>query len=315
VAVPVAGGPLSSEMVKARCPFIKARRTRRRGYTLLELLVVIGIMGFLMSLLLPSLKRSMDLAKATSCKVNLRSLANALQLYRFENDGWLPVVEASIAGGQRGGTVGSATDDRSEPIPWFSQLFPTYLNDPMVLACASDPYGYRVKRVANQIRDPIAGKVSSYGINSFIAYAGGGYLSNLDRFQPARPLDTILVGDLGPDRFSGTGEVVDPKNEVGLYGPSRGDSTMNWSDGFDPFFPSSNENSWLTRRHEHGVHMATIAGEVRDVRTVDLLRHPIRTYYPDCAAAGCTFCNKLEMYHYSFADSRLFWWTGEIPAQ
>jgi|GEM_PF-1420290 len=306
-------------MVKVRRAFPCGRGlTARSGYTLLELLIVIGIISLLMSILLPSLKRSMDLAKAVSCKSNLRQLSVAIQTYRIENNGWLPVStpvgpSSAPAPIDLGGAVGSASMVQTVPAPWFSQLFPTYMTDPMALACPEDPYSYRVKKVATRLRDPIAGEVSSYGINSFILSAGNGYLANIDRYQPTRPMDTILVGDIGPDVVAGPLREVQT-DEPELKGPSHGESKLLWSDGFDPIFPKT-RSSWVTRRHGHGIHMATLAGEIRDVHTDQILRRPVRKYYSNCAAGGCTFCNRLGMFHYSFAKSRLFWWTGPIPTR
>lgn len=300
--------------MKVRDVFPRKRGfTKRRGFTLLELLIVIGIMSFLMSVLLPSLKRSMDLAKATACKINLRTISTGLQLYRIESNGWLPVPPPATPRANAGQTDGSVASvfGQTVPSPWFSLLFPVYMSDPMGLACPEDPYGFRVKTVSQRLRDPIAGEVSSYGINSFIASAGNGYLSNIDRYQPTRPMDTILVGDIGPDLVSGPFQTVQTE-ELELQGPSHGKSQLLWSDGFDPFFPKA-RLSWVTRRHGRGIHMATLAGEVRDVKTEEILRQPIRKYYANCSAGGCTFCNELEMFHYSFAKSRLFWWTGSVP--
>lgn len=290
-----------------------AREGARRGAsTLIELLTVVSIIAFLMGLLLPSLKRSMELAHATSCKVNLRQLGQGLQMYRFENDGWLPLSTPQVQpqSQEPGGDVSSEGAEPSGPEPWFARLFPTYLMDPMVLSCPKDPYGDRVKVVASRVHDAIAGDVASYGVNSFMMSAGGGYLANVDRYPPKRPLDTILLADLGPDQVGGMYPEIE--TTVNLRGPSRNSSLLMWSDRFDPFYPQL-RNSWVTRRHGHGIHMVTLAGEVRDVKTDSILRQPIRKYYPNCAAGGCTFCNELRMYHYSFARARLFWWTGQIP--
>jgi hypothetical protein len=260
----------------------------------------------------------MDLAKATSCKINLRQLSSALQLYRIENNGWLPVTADAesdpathnpLPSGLSGSVGASVVQNVAAP--WFSRLFPIYMQDAAGLACPEDPFGYRVKRVAARLRDPIAGEVSSYGFNSFIAAAGDGYLANIDRYQPTRPMDTILVGDIGPDIVAAPEHVVDT-DDPELQGPSHGKSQLLWSDGFDPIFPKTRP-SWVTRRHGHGIHMATLAGEIRDVKTIETLRQPVRNYYSNCSAAGCTFCNELEMFHYSFAKSRLFWWTGSVP--
>ena len=276
---------------------VRARRdAKQRASTLIELLVVVAIIGFLLSLLIPSLKRSTDMASATVCRYHLREIGHSLTLYRIENDGWLPPAETS--------TSSPLKHESAEP--WFGKLYPTYLPDPMVLRCPKDPFGFRMATVSSRIRDPVVADFASYGLNNFILTVAGGRLAHVDRNGPRRPLDTILSADLGPDDG-----VANPRSGTGV-GPQRNDSLLMWGDGFDPF---SDEvpRPWVTTRHGHGIHMLTLAGGVRDVRTTDILRSPIQKRYPRCAAGGCTLCIELKLYHYSFAKDQLFWWTGPVP--
>ena len=62
----------------------------RRAFNLVELLVVIGIIGFLIALLLPELRIAREVGQRTQCQSNLRQIGTALLLYSNENGGSMP---------------------------------------------------------------------------------------------------------------------------------------------------------------------------------------------------------------------------------
>lgn len=60
------------------------------AFTLVELLVVIGIIALLISILLPSLNKAREAAKTVQCANNMRQVGIAFQMYASGQRGWLP---------------------------------------------------------------------------------------------------------------------------------------------------------------------------------------------------------------------------------
>ena len=63
---------------------------RPKGFTLVELLVVVGIIALLISMLLPALRKAREQAQRTACAAQLRQLTAAVVAYGIENRGRLP---------------------------------------------------------------------------------------------------------------------------------------------------------------------------------------------------------------------------------
>src|SRR5688572_24158263 len=70
-------------------PDVRVRRARR-GFSLTELLVVIGIVAVVLSILIPVLSRARRAAKTAVCAAHLQQLGQAMLLYTNDNGGVLP---------------------------------------------------------------------------------------------------------------------------------------------------------------------------------------------------------------------------------
>ena len=122
-------------------------RNRRKGFTLIELMVVVSIIAVLISILLPSLGRAREQARSVVCQTHLRALAQAFRMFSVDHQGRLP--------GVGGGDINTHWDwlgpwrccygtDPTSPeflnAPKGGRLWPYYRSEKLVL-CPSDRSG------------------------------------------------------------------------------------------------------------------------------------------------------------------------------
>ena len=79
-----------SQHLNTHKPLQSVKLAPRSEFTLMELLVVIGIIAILAALLLPALQKSMESAKDIICKGNQKQMATAIAAYTVDYDGWMP---------------------------------------------------------------------------------------------------------------------------------------------------------------------------------------------------------------------------------
>lgn len=106
------------------CPSLDLPATprKRRGahpaFTLVELLVVIGIIALLISILLPALSSARKQAQKIKCAASLHDINNAVVMYVQDNNGWAP--PAKLLGGSYNLYNGSFT--ATNACYWFNFL-------------------------------------------------------------------------------------------------------------------------------------------------------------------------------------------------
>jgi prepilin-type N-terminal cleavage/methylation domain-containing protein/prepilin-type processing-associated H-X9-DG protein len=137
---------------------------RRKGFTLVELLVVIGIIALLIAMLMPALGMARESAHRTQCASNLRTLAIGVMLYSDVNHNAFPGI----------GTDPEQPTDWIYFAPWDGTPYDTfangkiypYIKNESVYRCPSDEWQTHlsVGGMSDYVRGPYK---YSYIINPF----------------------------------------------------------------------------------------------------------------------------------------------------
>ena len=107
----------------------------RRGFTLIEVLVVVAIIALLISVLLPSLQRARDQAKSLACLSNLKQIGTTMSYYSSDNGmKFLPPFRYVRR-------INSNTNDGNNVPGWWQYLTYKYLfNNTKVTECPKDDF-------------------------------------------------------------------------------------------------------------------------------------------------------------------------------
>lgn len=111
---------------------------RRRGFTLIEILVVVAIVALLAALLLPAVVAVRRHARVVPCLANLRQQYVALRAYLSDSDDAFPGMTIGWANtGLNPDSPAHEAQERASPTA-YPNLFRAYLSDPRLLSCPAD---------------------------------------------------------------------------------------------------------------------------------------------------------------------------------
>ena len=166
-------------------PYFLGRITKR-GFTLVELLVVISIIALLLAVLMPALQKARNNAKALACKSNIAQLALAATAYSMDNkDKYSPVWFQDAINTPPGGYWGTG---QWKDYWWWPQIMSKYLGDQYELARCSAGLSKRLSP------KPISG---NYGFNIHVVGNGSDQYPAVKQMNVRRPSGVILACDSG----------------------------------------------------------------------------------------------------------------------
>jgi len=226
---------------------VSAKRMGSQGFTLVELLVVISIIGLLAALGIPAIKAAQDKAKEAACKSNLKQLGAALSSYLADNDGTFP---------------GHHT--RSGIIVWPHRLRPYVGNNQNLFWCPSEDRNTKWPITYSSPSPHSNPELASYGY-----YQGETILRPSTRFSYGYNDWGTGPGGLG----AGVDDPASPLPRITtIVKPSQmyaiGDTTSDgsWDTAIDPY----NDREAPQGRHGGGANMLFVDGHVENVKVENL---------------------------------------------
>lgn len=136
-----------------------ARRSAERGFTLIELMIVVAIIAILAAVLIPNFVNARAQAQTSACESNLRSIATALELYYADQQSYPNgAVPAALQGPNNVNYLNNTPRDPADPANAPYQITnPAGDAQQYLVTCPGQHVGATMSKLTNQTGGGLCG--------------------------------------------------------------------------------------------------------------------------------------------------------------